>query len=969
MTFVLGLIMLCLAGAFAPADKVCAVGAQDSVASRGVTPGSGDVMRFRQFTTRDGLPNAIVRQVAQDSLGFMWLATDYGLYRYDGYELKSFKSDAQRPDLLPSNIIVALACDREDNIWIGTQEGLCRMSLRTGKVRRYRLGDAGRQRVNSLCVTRKGEVYAGTIRGMARYDGKRDTMVLLTDANTTGDGTGRNNVQAILEDASGDLLVGTWDKGLFCYSPESGHFSRDIPVVRGKHIFCIAQSPGGEVWIGTGRGVLCARRMAGGRMVLTGQSADTESRVTALGYDPARKSLLVGMRGGLSLLSSGGVMSRRIVRAFVRSVYRDRHGKWWLASLGGGLFLSDAGGGQTFECDDRETSTVCADYSGAVWTSNGHGISYCGVSSYMDKQPLRLILSPRTGHVFVATNDDGFWVGTGGRLLRHYVSNNCGFVGQGKVLSVTEDSKGNWWVVTNRGLGVRYADGREYCFADIAGADAMLKGEIVDIEEDYDGTLWLTTQSRGVMHLSGDMSRPERMACDVYDVANGRMPVNIPLCLYLSADSTLWLGTEGGGLCQLDREGGRFETVHGQWHLPGDMVTCVEQDDYGCLWIGTNHGLARLTVRGGLAGRLRVYTTADGLPDNFFEQNASCRRGGRMYFGTASGLVSFVPEPLTGGTASNEAAITGIAVDGQALDPLSSDGREYTGGMTAAYARRLVVPASARSFTVGFASLAYSARHQCMYAYRLVGFDTEWNNTTADRRTATYTNLSPGKYMFELKATDGNGNWSEVRTLEVVVEPPFWCTWWAYIIYICLAVAAVFVTVRRVRGRMMTRNRLQMHVADDGQARVVVAHDSGSGTAADGERSQLSFDIVNLNYTDADEDFLRRAVGCVNSHLGDADFSIPDMAGELGTSRSTLFKRLKTLTGMNVSAFISDIRLKAACKVLDEPGKHVRVSELAYMVGFNDPKYFSLCFRKKFGLSPTEYMERKSGGGKEDRPE
>ena len=925
-------------------------------------------LQFRQITTRSGLPNAMVMHVTQDSMGFMWLATNYGLYRYDGYELKGYKSDARNPDMLPSNIIVAIACDNEDNIWIGTQEGLCRMSLTTGEIRNYKLGTHERQRVNSLCVTADGQVYVGTIRGMARYDRKRDRLVLLTKANTTGDGPESNNVQVIQEDDRGNLIVGTWDKGLYRYSPGRRHFSHDIPYVYGKHILCVAQTPDGGVWIGTYQGLDRAVRTDAGKLAKTGQTLDTGSRVTALGYDSRLKSLLVGSPDGLALLSDTGDRPVSLVPQFVRSVYRDRTGKWWLASPGGGLFVSDGADDQTFECYGSETSAVCVDNSGAVWSSDGHGLCYNGICSYSDKQPISITLSRSTGHVFVSTNNDGFWEGSGGILSRNYVSNNCGFIKQGRVLKVLEDRKGNWWVATNRGLGVRYADGREYCFSDIKGVSAQLKKEIVDIAEDYDGTLWLATQDRGVIHLSGDISRPEQMTCSVYDTGNSRAPLNIPLCLFAGRDSALWLGADGG-LCQFDRKADRFDFVHRRWHLPGDMVTSIEQDDFGCLWIGTNQGLARLSVRGSSMGKLRVYTTVDGLPDNFFEQNASYCHDGRMYFGTASGLVTFRPAAHTGKAGRHEVAITSIAVDGQLLEPQSEESRTYTNSITAAYAGKLVMPAYVRSFTVGFASLAYSAQHQCMYAYRLVGFDTEWNNTTADRRTATYTNLSPGKYMLELKATDGNGNWSEVRTLEVVVEPPFWRTWWAYIIYICLAVAAVFVTVRRVRSRMMTRNRLQMHVADDGQARVVVAHDGGSGTAADEERSQLSFDIVNLNYTDADEDFLRRAVGCVNSHLGDADFSIPDMAGELGTSRSTLFKRLKTLTGMNVSAFISDIRLKAACKVLDGPGKHVRVSDLAYMVGFNDPKYFSLCFRKKFGLSPTEYMERKSGGGKDDRPE
>ena len=113
-----------------------------------------------------------------------------------------------------------------------------------------------------------------------------------------------------------------------------------------------------------------------------------------------------------------------------------------------------------------------------------------------------------------------------------------------------------------------------------------------------------------------------------------------------------------------------------------------------------------------------------------------------------------------------------------------------------------------------------------------------------------------------------------------------------------------------------------------------------------------------LDYTSIDEDFMQRAIDCVNRHLEDSDFDQPQFVEEMGTSKSTLYKKLKSLTGLNTSAFIRNIRLKAACRIMEEKGSSVRVSDLAYAVGFNDPKYFSSCFKKEFGMLPTEYQER-----------
>lgn len=123
-------------------------------------------------------------------------------------------------------------------------------------------------------------------------------------------------------------------------------------------------------------------------------------------------------------------------------------------------------------------------------------------------------------------------------------------------------------------------------------------------------------------------------------------------------------------------------------------------------------------------------------------------------------------------------------------------------------------------------------------------------------------------------------------------------------------------------------------------------------------KNQIVLEVKDLNYTSLDEDFIQRAIDCVNNHLEDPNFDQAQFADEMLTSKSTLYKKLKSLAGLNTSAFIRNVRLKTACRIMEEKGANVRVSELAYAVGFNDPKYFSSCFKKEFDMLPSEYMER-----------
>jgi response regulator RpfG family c-di-GMP phosphodiesterase len=125
-------------------------------------------------------------------------------------------------------------------------------------------------------------------------------------------------------------------------------------------------------------------------------------------------------------------------------------------------------------------------------------------------------------------------------------------------------------------------------------------------------------------------------------------------------------------------------------------------------------------------------------------------------------------------------------------------------------------------------------------------------------------------------------------------------------------------------------------------------------------KSQLVFDMKEMNFTNLDEDFLQRAIDCVNRHLDDSSFDQQQFSEEMNVSKSTLYNKLKTLTGLNSSAFITNIRMKAACRIMNQ-NRGIRISDLAYAVGFNDPKYFSSCFKKEFSMRPSEYIERFSG--------
>lgn len=926
----------------------------------------GDI-KFKQFSTPDGLPNSMVHQVYQDRDGYIWIPTFYGLFRYDGYEVRTFKSNLYTPGLLLNNNVLCVKEDYSHRLWIGTHEGLCVLDKQTGEMKKMQLEGMSKHRLNEILVTKENKVYLGYIRGMAYYDAVQDTLVRMTRKNCKGEVPEQINMQALLEDENGDLLIGTWQDGLFRYHLKENKFTHYPPLDENNAVLALFQDSRGVVWIGTSGSGLYKANFSSDKKTLAVEAAYKHDERNALSLpsnyiysiheDLQTQSLWLGTRNGVGIMSlaeEGMFMNYResgsehyLPVREVNTVLRDKNGLMWIGTKGAGVFHADTrprsfdifyprSKGKSFT---DLISTLYVEENGAFWVGFGYGIDYqCGdkkVTLVPSKRPYHISYSSSAHEVLLAVHDEGVIACREGKIVHQYKSSNCGFIPHDLVYWVHEDRMGNWWLGTYKGLAVRYRDGREFCFSRLPGADELLSKEITSMVEDNDGSLWLATNNNGIVHVTGDRERPETFQCKNYCIENGLLPVNTPLCFLLDRSGRIWVGTEGSGLCLYDARKDCFASVHLEYNLPGDMVGSIEEDGHGNLWLGTNQGLARLTITGEEKGRVRIFTVADGLADNFFNQNASFYRNGTFYFGCSRGIVTFGSEVMKERHADIFLRITDILIDGKPLEKMEETQRREISTLTPDFTDRLVIPAAYTHFTIRFASLTYNQPQQNKYAYRLQGFDTDWHYAEAANRNAYYSKLPAGEYVFELRATNENGDWGEVRKMEIVIEPPFWATWWAYLIYTLLFILASVLIWWEVRRRLLLRNRKHLQ---------------------EGEMDKVHHFKLQFfsNIPSDDEKFLQDAIACVNRHLEDADFDVPQFVDEMATSRTTLHKKLKSLTGLNTTGFVRSIRLKAACRIMDE-NKNIRISELAYKVGFNDPKYFSICFKKEFGMQPTEY--------------
>lgn len=1340
-------------------------------------------LKFKQLSAPHSLPTNEVQKVYQDRDGFIWFATRNGLCQYNGYETTLYKSNLYSPDLLTTNSITCLVDDNNNNLWIGTSEGLNVMDKRTGEIKKYKAPSISNNVVSALCVTRDNTLWVGTDNGLCRYVPEKDTFVVCGDE--FGDGRLRYvTIKSLLEDSDGDLWIGTWAQGLFRYSP-----STDKVVVYPKineqyssHV--IYEDSNKDIWVGSwGYGLFKLRNPKDMENVsyqsFLHENGDDSSLSDNIVYDIAEDinthTLWVGTRSGLSILRldesssfinyKSGKSDYRIPSDEVNSIMRDSQKNMWIGAIGGGVLMADtrqpAFALHTLNFGDEDipvtsVRTLFADSDQNLWIGVGtYGLArreyvtgelkmYSHIPEFSGVKDLpslfAVVQRKKSGDIWFGMYNGGIYVYRKGEKVKHLTTKNSAFLTSDCVSALYEDYEGNCWVGTRGGIGVRLSDGTDYRFETMNFNDSLSAGWIYvrDIVQDMDNSVWLATSNFGVIHITGDVRQPSTLKYENYSFHNRKLITNTVLCMHIDRFGRLWAGTEGGGLYLYNRSTGQFEEKTRTYSIPGDVIVSIEEDKSGNLWLGTVSGLVKLYVAAvGNDFSTRIYTSADGLQDNFIV-NSSCSRDGELFFGGHKGYNSFFPDKMEIPSQETNFLITDIKIFNHSFKNLPVELQQKISPVMPTYTNKIELPYKYNNFSIEFAALTYKNPELNRYAYRLQNFDRDWQYTDADRRFAYYNNLPSGTYTFQLKATNENGEWSGyVREFTVVVLPPFWATWWAYLLYMVLVLVIGVLIYRTIKKRILLQNALRLremekakaeelnhaklqfftnithelltpltiisatvdelktqapshndlytvmnsniqrlirllqqilefrkaetgnlklrvspgdlaafvrtgtesfkplvkkrkihfsllcdpesivgyfdidkldkimynllsnaakYNKEDGFIQVTLSYDEedrefvllrvkdngkgisrekqatlfkrfyegdyrkfntiGTGiglsltkdlvtlhggtisvesevdhgtefivripiersyydeeqiddevislrqtaidyedtpedviaevqelatkansillvedneellnlmtkllgreynvfTAENGKegiivlenedvdlivsdimmpemdgiefckyvkghleishipvilltaknkeedraeayeigadafiskpfnltvlhahirnllkykarmahdfKNQIVFEVKDLNYTSLDEDFIQRAINCVNNHLEDPNFDQAQFADEMLTSKSTLYKKLKSLAGLNTSSFIRNVRLKAACRIMEEKGINIRVSELAYAVGFNDPKYFSSCFKKEFGMLPSEYIER-----------
>ncbi|MYM80965.1 response regulator [Duganella sp. FT50W] len=790
---------------------------------------------FEHLGVEQGMPHAAGMALAQDGDGYIWVGTQGGLARWDGYRVRKYHYNAADPASVPGDFIQVLHVDVAGRLWIGTAAG-----------------------------------------GLAMYDKHTEHFVRPVDELTRG------QVSAIASDGKGNLWIGTAD-GLKFYDPVNRTIRRysheDTPGLADNQIRALLMDRGGTLWIGTATGL--SRMRPGAAIaavpVLGGGPGGWRDSVLALGENSRGQIAFGTLRSGIGIVDSGAATGRiaalhgvtDVEANMVLAVVETAPGVWWATTYGGGIIEYRAEPGRSariqhqpavsFSLSHDRAAALLRDRSGMIWVTTERGVdiydphteaidSVFGAVGALEAGVSTLMTDSR-GDVWIGLADQGIDIvkpdGARRAALRPDPHKPDNALPKRVILTLAEASPGEAWIGTQLGLyrtnrnghavqrvplpqgnpyprvGTILARQGELWLGTFEGllrynpatgtvvryvqgpqeSGGLTDSRIHAVVADGDGALWVATRN-GLNRLDPDSGKTEQIK------ANPAKPDALSEAMVSSLEidrrGRLWVGTNGGGICVMT---GRdtlgepvFERIGVASGLGTNTIMALQSDAAGRIWAATSESIS---VIDSVTLRARALSRADGLPfRTFFIGASTVSPEGDLIFGSTSGMAVVYAERVIDWTYRPPLVISEVRLDQRRITPAELTSKD---GPT------LVIPPESLSLEVELAALDYSAPQRNRYAYLLEGFDQRWVETDATRRIATYTHLPPGHYVLRMRGSNRDGLWNaDELTLRVVVLPAWHQTWWARLGYAVIFCALTWALIRwRVQRLQREQEALQ----------------------------------------------------------------------------------------------------------------------------------------------------------------
>ena len=815
-----------------------------------------DVNSQSQRTTFLPIENKVLsgsfgRCFLKDSKGYMWIGTADGLMRYDGFKVYQYEHNAEDKNSIVNNGINVIAEDSNQRLWIGTAQGLCLYDRERDNFINVDSISSNKNHLNNGYITalefdKHGNIWIGTYGGGINiYNPKTSTFFYASGVNVHSSPLAKNYITDFI--ITDDLMWSASKGGIKVFNVKNKS-EVSIKLIKGvlptKQVTQLVKDSHGNIWFSTFDGEINKLKLSKGYYSLENKISSNSANlgvglndILTMENDGRGNFWIGGATSGLNYFDanknkivsySGDKRSAKgLPTSSVRSVYKDNTGLVWVGTYNKGVYLIDNNAGKfdsyqlgDFKQSDLEGKDVTAfveDRNGDVWIAyNGIGLVLLEKKTNSLKR-LDLInekMSPNILTSLTFDNENNLWVGTGGNGVYKININNksvinypiqSGGFGDKKAFYLYKDSKGVVWCGSN-GSGLFYFDDKKKQFINLYEEDKPLhisnRAYVSSILEDSENALWVGTMY-GLYKLVRNKNGSFEYKLYRQNIVDSSFPSNSIQCIYEDANQNLWFGTTDNGMVLKPKYSNEFKTFQKKDGLPSNTVRSILMDSIGNMWFGGNMGLSKLNTQTNL---ITNYDVSDGLTSNNIYNNSITTTTGRLFFGSNNGFNAFYPDSIQTQSIKPIVYLTDLRINNKSvgIDAPNSPLNKHI-----SLASNIELEYGERSFALDFVGLSYGQSPNYTYCYMLQGFDDDWN-CIGSALSATYTNIDPGDYVFLVKASNRDGEWSDVQRLEITIKQIWWKTWWAILLYIIFLTTLGFFLFRIRMERIRMKNQLVM---------------------------------------------------------------------------------------------------------------------------------------------------------------
>ena len=781
--------------------------------------------KIRLFTPDDGLSNSHINQIYQDSKGYIWIATENGLNKFNGYDFEVFLSIPGDSSSIRSNFVSFVYEDSRGSFWVSTSYGLLQYDRSRNMFSPWKINNMDKsyeeRRAGCIMEDRNHNLWISFPgNGVVRLDANTLSPVIFNKQNSR---LSDNNISVIFEDRNGNIWFGSEDHGITFLNTQNNtvtyyeHRPDDPSSLNNNKVFSICEDATGSIWVGTiGGGISIFDEKTKSFQSLKAEDASMENMIFALLLDN-QQNVWAGTDGS-------GVFKYDTQRnktqyweeasficdlrsAKVHALFQDVQGNIWAAvHQKGVLFISASGnyfqniGFNPFDAS-KSIGTHCVisiveDHQGNVWVgTDGDGLYRIQPSGMIEHftsthtpgfygDAITALFEDRDHNIWIGTYMSGFfrYNSKTGKFDSHFLKTDSeNSLTYNYVSAFIQNDDGQIWIGTNGGgislFNPKTHHFKQYLYYADHERDQLSSNWVFQILIDRDKQIWVAT-SNGL-----DFYNPEKDKFETFPLfGDKRIISNLMYALLEDHKGNIWVGSYYGLHC-LDKSTGTstlFTTADG---LSDNMITGIEEDRNHTLWISTGHGLCRYD-----RVEFIIFFAEDGIQSNEFRRGSHFKgKDDKMYFGGINGITTFYPSEFVDGNPLLGLVFTDFIINNEPERVGGSNVLKNSLDETTS----IFLKYYQRNFTIQFAALEFAMPHQVEYHIQMENFDSKWREIRSHNRSVTYTNLNAGVYVFRVKATIDGINILH-KDLTIVIRSPWWWRTPAKVIYLALMILVLY---------------------------------------------------------------------------------------------------------------------------------------------------------------------------------